>query len=227
MLKVFISSTTEETRYNLVRCLERLHDSAERPYWRHVMGMGRREPSERTFGVVAVRGFHQSMPRLAYATDMELLTRYNESASWQAPISEVLVRLLETFAGGDEPNGGLVEVNCSMALIRWLHKDHVARLWKLDNRVCPETRGNLFHACRRMRDCEELLAEHCEFFRGMYLYFVGRELARPPISNCHIEEVTFFETKTWKLRFSSAAFPNARIQPLKGYQPSYSHGTEV
>jgi len=216
-----------QTKYNLVRCLERLHDSAERPYWRYVMGMQLRTPDERCFGVSAVRGFHRSRPRLGYAMDMELLKRRNESAPEQLPVSEVLVSLLESSAGSDEPNGGLVEVNCSMALIRWLHKDHVARLWELGDRVCPETRGNLFHACRRMRDCEELLAGHCEFFRGMYLYFVGRELARPPISDCRIEDVTFFESTSWKPRFKRPAFPNGRTEKLGHYKPSYPYTCET
>ncbi|MFH1923373.1 MAG: hypothetical protein ABIP48_26210 [Planctomycetota bacterium] len=219
------ATLTNQTKYNIVRCLERLHDSAWRPYGRHVMEMDwQATPDEQCFGVAAVRGFHRRLPELGYTAQMEFLSRHNESTPEQLPVSDLLVALLEHYAGGREPNGGLLEVNCSLALIRWLHKDYVARLFELGDRVCPETRGNLFHACRRLRRCGELLSDHCEFFSGMYLYFVGREVGRLPI---RIEKVTFFESKFWKKKFESPVFPAAQTKKLEHYTPSYSYVSET
>jgi len=162
------------SRYNIVRCLERLHESAPRPYYRHVFHRDwARTPSMSCFGAAAVRGFHQNPPRIGFFPPMEDRLGPNGSSSpHQSDVSRCLFDVMERcLAGGDSAHE--LVVNCSFALIRWLHRDHLDRLksFLAHHAVCPQTRGNLFHAVLRFRE-PALLEGYSDLFAGMHLSWV-------------------------------------------------------
>jgi hypothetical protein len=99
------------TKWNIVRCLERLHRSAPRP------------PNFMWFGAVAVRGFHMQHKEPGYFPPMQYLVDMNGSDNpMQRDVSDCLLSVLENLgvrAAGDE--SVFLEVNCTHALIRWLH----------------------------------------------------------------------------------------------------------
>jgi hypothetical protein len=213
---------TNQTRYNIVRCLERLHGTAPRPYWKSVMKLKwEGGPNERCFGVAAVRGFHLDQPQLGYTSHFEIVA--SADSALQVRVSDLLVSLLEEHAGKEQRNAGLLEVNCTCALIRWLFAGHLPRIFALGNQVCAESRGNLFHATVRLPDFENLLSGRGEFFRDMVLYYVGPEFGRLAIPNFSVDGVTFLKSSHWSRKFQNPMFQKPLDVELAKYKPSYTY----
>jgi hypothetical protein len=161
---------TYRTLYNIVRCLERLHTSAPRPYCDWVIEKQWPQSAGRDhFGAYAVRGYHMEHPRLGYFPPMFYLDGGTNSR--QAKVSDCLLRMLEHVRSGATGEGATyLEVNCTFALIRWLDRDHVARARALLQEVSPPSRGNLFQAFLRLKTPS--LFEGCSpLFKGMTVAF--------------------------------------------------------
>jgi len=164
------------TLYNAARCLERLHNSAPRPYYEHVIrkeGWSKMSTRE-FFGAFAVRGVHKQQPVPGYFPPMSY--RKTGENRRQQSVSDCLLLLLlllkkpESRAAGDEAT--YLEINSTFALVRWLHDSHVPRVKELlrDPKLTPESRGNLFQAFLRF-DRPELFKECSSLFEGMTLAF--------------------------------------------------------
>jgi len=162
------------TRWNIVRCLERLHPTAPPCYCEHMMTVAwPATPEFQWFGAVAVRGYHMRSPRLGCFPPMEFLERSTGASPEQEAVSGCLIRLLESLpqAAGDEAR--YFEVNCTHALIRWLHESHIGRIDALLlNRkdLSPDSRGNLFQAFLRLKKAN-VFHEHSQLFAGMRLWW--------------------------------------------------------
>jgi hypothetical protein len=160
------------TRYNVVRCLERLHNSAPRPYVEHVMTKGwPGRANKKHFGAWAIRGFHMPSSRPGCFPPMSYESTGGNRR--QRKVSDCLLRCVENLGTRSlDDEATHLEINCTFALIRWLHKGHVSRVKKLLRRgdLCSMSRGNLFQAFLRFdnpaifRDCSAL-------FEGMTLAF--------------------------------------------------------
>jgi hypothetical protein len=170
------------TRYNVARCLERLHNSAPRPYFEHVMSKGwPARANKKHFGAWAIRGFHVQSPRPGCFPPMSYeATGINPR---QRKVSDRLLQCLEglgTRSPDDEATH--LEINCTFALIRWLHKGHVSRVKKLLRRddLCSMSRGNLFQAFLRF-DKPEIFRGSSDLFESMELAFC--EITRNMVSS--------------------------------------------
>jgi hypothetical protein len=187
------------TRYNVARCLERLHNSAPRPYFEHVMTKGwPGRANKKHFGAWAIRGFHMPNSRPGCFPPMSYeSTGVNRR---QRKVSDCLLWCVEnlgTRSSDDEAT--YLEINCTFALIRWLHKDHVSRVKKLlrQNDLCSMSRGNLFQAFLRF-DNPEIFRDCSELFESMTLAFC--EIARNMVSSDFVfRRVCFREHKRSKI----------------------------
>jgi hypothetical protein len=184
------------TMYNIVRCLERLHKSAPRPYCRHVLQQDwsrPQTPSWGCFGAVAIRGFHLATQRPGpYPPMIYQATSDNPK---QKDLSGCLLSILESLNEHKQPRsehgtsapcavavegetkllGGdatYLEINCTYALIRWLHEDHVNRAKSLLGRAAlvPDSKANLFQALLRFKK-PEILQGCAALFEGMILHW--------------------------------------------------------
>jgi hypothetical protein len=164
-----------EAKYNVVRCLERLHASAPKPHCDHVISRAwGPDPEWGFFGAWAVRGFQLRERHVGPYPPMTYQWEKNEGAAHrQEDVSACLLDLLESTLdyAGDEW-GRFVAVNCTFALIRWLHPSHAARLMLLlsTGRLGPEATANLFIALTRFRQ-PQLLEGTSDLFAGMILNF--------------------------------------------------------
>lgn len=167
---------TEKTKYNIIRCMERLHPSAPRPYCQHVLTKAwDKEPSWHSFGAKAVRGFHRPKPHPGFFPPMVYEWNYNTSNGFlQKEVSQCLLTLLEqSSAKRRNRESGYTEINSSFALIRWLHEDHIHIVKKLLHKVqlTPDSKGNLFLALLRFKKPE--IFDNCtDLFIGMELCWV-------------------------------------------------------
>ena len=185
------------TMYNVVRCLERLHRSAPRPYCRHILHQDwtrTQTPSCGCFGAVAIRGFHLATRRPGPYPPMVYQPEKNTSDNpRQKDLSGCLLTVLEcltqrerqrsehsisaTSATAAEGETKLIgddainlEINCTHALIRWLHEGDVSRVKSLLGHasLAPDSKGNLFHAFLHFKN-PEILRGCTELFEGMAL----------------------------------------------------------
>lgn len=218
-------TATLKTMYNIVRCLERLHPSSPHRYFDHVLRQEwPRKPAPQCFGAPAVRGFHQAQPTVGSFPPMVLQWQKNTNEiprqetlpvpdgniiDTRRDVSECLLRLLDIDSGlsPDAPN---LQVNCSHALIRWLHKDHIDRLKTALGRggLSGKSKGNLFHALLQFDD--PTLFQNCSaLFRGMELcwVYVTSEMVSPDF---HFEHVTFRRWNDSTLDFPATAFCDCR-----------------
>jgi hypothetical protein len=173
---------TGEAQYNIVRCLERLHASAPKPFCDHVISRAwPSSPGWALFGAWAVRGFQRTERRLAAYPPMTYHWERNDgSAHRQEEVSACLLDLLEnSLESALDEWTQFVGVNCTLALIRWLHPSHVSRLKVLPStgQLGPEARANLFLAFTRFKS-PSLLEGTSDLFSGMILNYsyLSREM---------------------------------------------------
>jgi len=187
---------TEKTKYNIIRCIERLHPSAPRPYYQHVLTKAwDKEPSWHSFGAKAVRGFHRPKPHPDFFPPMIYEWDYNTNNGFmQKEVSRCLLTLLEqSSAKRRSRESRYTEINSSFALVRWLYEDHIHIVKKLLNNahLTPASKGNLFHALLRFKkpeifdDCTDLLA--------------GMELCWVYISQAWVSRKFIFKKATFRM----------------------------
>lgn len=185
------------TMYNVARCLERLHRSAPRPYCRHVMQQDwtrAQTPSWECFGAVATRGWHLETQRAGPYPPMIYQAVKNRSDNpRQLDLSECLLAVLESLGQHDRPSSdhqlsasssahgkdqtnsrtedaSHLEINCTHALIRWLHEGHIPRVKSLLEKapLAPDSKGNMFEALLRFKR-PDVLDGFSALFEGMRL----------------------------------------------------------
>jgi hypothetical protein len=148
-----------KTRYNVARCLERIHWSAPRPYYKHTLkfhaSWNSKPLDERLVGGWAVRGFHltKQEPRPVPPTvfnDRHVPARLS---LLEAKVSEGLLRAIEGLEAPELPEDAeFLGINCTHALIRWLpQRPDLDRLQKLlvYPHVSIPMRQNVFWALYR------------------------------------------------------------------------------
>ena len=166
---------SSEAKYNILRCLERLHASAPKPHCDYVISRAwPRDPEWGFFGAWAVRGFQQRERYIGSYPPMTYHWEKNEGTGHrQEEVSTCMLDLLEnTLDQAGDDSARFVEVNCTFALIRWLHPGHVTRLKNLisGGQLGPEAKANLFLALTRFRN-PRLLEGTSDLFSGIILTF--------------------------------------------------------
>jgi len=124
---------TYKTKYNVARCLERIHCSAPRPYIDHITSFSwwrdphSKPPMNKQFiYAYAIRGFHRPrqeatpLPPIVYIkTESTELMRELEKR-----VSDRLMTVIETIKEHEIPEDGIfLGINCTLALMRWLPKN--------------------------------------------------------------------------------------------------------
>ncbi len=124
---------TYKTKYNVSRCLERIHCSAPRPYIDHITSFswwwdpyGKPPLNEKYIYAYAIRGFHRprqeatSIPPIVY-----IKTESSEPMKkLEKRVSDHLMTVIETIKEHEIPEDGIfLGINCTFALIRWLPKN--------------------------------------------------------------------------------------------------------
>jgi hypothetical protein len=151
---------TYKTRYNIVRCLERIHWSAPRPYIDHIIDFGywtdphyEAPPGEELMGAYAIRGFHR--PRQEATPIPPILYKRATTPavvrSVEAKVANCLITVIEGLLKEREKNedGGFLGINCTLALIRWLsEKPNLAKIeaFLQDPETNWQMKQNLFYA---------------------------------------------------------------------------------
>jgi hypothetical protein len=128
-----------KTRYNVARCLERIHFSAPRPYFRHTLkfhaSWGTTPLDESLVGGWAIRGFHltKQEPRPVPPTVFNGRHTPLRLQQLEATVSEGLLRAVEELDDPELPeDAAFLGINCTHALIRWLpQRPDLGRLQKL------------------------------------------------------------------------------------------------
>ncbi|MCP4269899.1 MAG: NACHT domain-containing protein [Candidatus Brocadiaceae bacterium] len=163
------------TKYNIVRAVERLHDSAPHLYFQHVLQKDWKLKSTfYSFHAFAIRGFHLKHPEPGIFPPLEYFyPRNNFASELQKKVSKKLMDLMVQAAGcrlANKENPSFhdyehLEINCSFALIRWFFRGHLNDLRNCLETVPlhPKTKGNLFMALTRFRK-PELFKE----FKGLF-----------------------------------------------------------
>ena len=148
-----------KTRYNVVRCLERIHWSAPRAYIDHIKHFPwwkdpHHKPPQNEYYVYAyaIRGFHRprqeatALPPIIY-----MLPRQSPMMEeLEEMVSDRLMSVIENIKEPEIPEDGVfLGINCTLALIRWLPRrpdlNRIIRLlqWRhIDWRM----KQNLFYA---------------------------------------------------------------------------------
>lgn len=163
-----------QAQFNVMRCLERLHPSAPKPYYEYVISRAwGPEPEWRQFGAWAVRGFQRATRQVGAHPPMTYQWERNDgTAHRQEDASHCLLDLLEHTLNLAVDVRDFVAINSTFALIRWLHPRHIERLMALLSRgqLGPEAKANLFLALTRLRD-PSVLEHTSDLFAGMILSF--------------------------------------------------------
>jgi hypothetical protein len=183
-----------KTRYNVARCLERIHFSAPRPYYDHTLKFHSlwrtTQLDEHLVGGWVIRGFHltKQEPRPAPPTVFND-RRHTPPRMLQieAKVSEGLLRAVEQMDAHELPeDAGFMGINCTHALIRWLpQKPDLARLQRLlaHHHTSMPMKQNVFWALynrfrSRIPDC----------FRGQGYFAECGELSWYDGKSCACEE---------------------------------------
>jgi hypothetical protein len=127
-----------KTKYNIVRCLERIHYSAPRdPYFAHMLTYQWSETKlDRShIAAHAVRGFHMKTQRPGTLPPTVFINRKPtpEMIRQDVEVSNALLNAIEALTTEEIPQDAeFFALNCSLALIRWLPSqpdlDRMARL---------------------------------------------------------------------------------------------------
>ena len=143
---------TYRTKYNVVRCLERLHPTSPKPYFAHILtGDWRSEKSGRKwYAAHAIRGFHLKHPRPSPIPRIVLEEPRPDADIRQnrceATVVQCLIDTIDRLNRQWElpKDGKYLRINASYALIRWLPRDS-----ELDKN--PELHSQI-HRILEMRD---------------------------------------------------------------------------
>ncbi len=112
------------TKYNIVRCLERLHPHAPKPYYITVLEScyNQDKPSSDLIYAFAVRGFHSinlkinSFPPMIFSKSK----RPKGFAKIEKRVSDCLLHIIERMTDPEISEfANYLRINCSFALIRW------------------------------------------------------------------------------------------------------------
>jgi hypothetical protein len=146
------------TKYNVARCLERLHYGAPRPYFEHVTSKEPYEtpPSDRAFGAYSIRGFHLRRPKPGPHPMMIMRQRDRDRVpDTELEVSDRLLKTIESLDQWELPEDAeYLRINAAFALIRWLplKPDHyrIQSILSMKSHCCY-THTNifwaLFHRC--------------------------------------------------------------------------------
>ncbi len=153
------SYVTYKTRYNIVRCLERIHWSAPRPYIKHIQSFRwwwnheHRPPHGRRYlHAHVIRGFHRPKQEVTSSPPIVYIDKRTPRALGTIE-GRVADHLLAVIEGLKEPelheDGTFLGINCALALIRWLPKrPNVTRIEALlgHPQMTRPMKQNLFYA---------------------------------------------------------------------------------
>lgn len=117
-----------KTRYNVARCLERIHDSAPRPYNRHTLEFHSTWPKsprdDRHVGAHAIRGFHLLKQEPRPVPPLVFNGKSSRSGGLMHLEKIVSKALIDAVLQLDVPemfeDAAFLGINCTHALIRWL-----------------------------------------------------------------------------------------------------------
>jgi|GEM_PF-449944 len=147
-----------KTKYNIVRCLERIHSSAPRdPYFAHTLKHHwRYAPRDRdNIGAYAVRGFHMKKQKPGALSPMVFVNKYPDEAirELEPTVCECLLSMIGNLRDKELPEDAkFLAINCTMALIRWLPEepdlDRIEKLLKHPHTSHP-MKQNMFWAIYR------------------------------------------------------------------------------
>jgi hypothetical protein len=183
-----LDDASYHTKYNIIRFLERIHDSSPKPYYEHALHRGWYDyPPSQCFGAYAARGFRLN-PRAIHSRPMIVLrSKVNDCQHrLQREISLCLLEILDSripdgSPGGDRENYFYCLVNASYALIRWLHCDQLDELLRVmvskesHEEFDPRIKGNLFLALWRLGN-PGVFEQFGHIFDGMKLRWVPPEV---------------------------------------------------
>jgi hypothetical protein len=149
-----------KTRYNAVRCLERIHYSAPRdPYFLHILDYhwSARVLDRDHIAAHAIRGFHMKKQKPGSLPPMVFNDREptEDEGRMDVEVSNALLRAIETLAAKEIPeDADFLALNCTLALIRWLPQepdlDRLRRLLK-HRHMSVRMRQNIVYALFRRR----------------------------------------------------------------------------
>lgn len=148
-----------KTKYNIARCIERLHSLAPRdPYFDHILKYPwRTAPRDRdNIGAYAVRGFHMKKQMPGTLPPTVFLKNKDASPAIQKLeplVSERLISTIENLTDQEIPEDAeFLGINCTLALIRWLPErpdlDRIEELLKHPHMSAP-MKQNIFWALFR------------------------------------------------------------------------------
>jgi hypothetical protein len=118
-----------KTRYNVVRCLERIHYSAPRdPYFQHILHYhwSGKVLNRDHIAAHAVRGFHmkKQKPGSLPPTVFNDRKPTAEAARMDVEVSNALLGAIEALTSKEVPeDADFFGLNCTLALIRWLPQE--------------------------------------------------------------------------------------------------------
>lgn len=150
-----------KTKYNIVRCLERVHSLAPRdPYFAHTLKLRWREgPRDRdNIGAYAVRGFHMKKQKPGALPPTVFINKDvgPPIRELEPTVSERLMSTIENLRDKEIPEDAkFLGINCTMALIRWLpQKPDLNRIEKLlgHPHMSARMKKNMFWALYRRYD---------------------------------------------------------------------------
>jgi hypothetical protein len=199
-------SPSLRTQYNMVRCIERLHCSAPRPYCEYVIKRTlSRQAYWEEFGGFAIRGLHVDLPQPGYFPPVYYRwTRNTSDNRRQKEVSDFLLSLIENMGQADPDSGETyLEINATFALIRWLHKGDIPRAKSIlrmkpnGGDLSPMSRGNLFQAFLRFGE-PGIFAGCGSLFEEMHLAYSAIEPSMLPADFVFLR-VTFFEHRRSKI----------------------------
>ncbi len=146
------------TRYTAARCLVRLHPSAPKPYYKHVLGSEwlNRQADSNTIHAYAIRGFHLTTPKPGIWPPM-VFEDHDECSvvsNMETEVSNCLLRTIENVNDIELPRDAeFLIINCTFALIRWLPKEfNRTRLKRLllKGSLCRRAKTNIFWSLYRI-----------------------------------------------------------------------------
>lgn len=117
------------TKYNIVRCLERLHPSAPKPYFKHIIKNPypwTEEVSRNNIPAFAIRGYHREERKPGEFPHMifENNNGYMEIPDLENEVSNCLLTIIENLTDDELlQDAEFLKINCTFALIRWLPQD--------------------------------------------------------------------------------------------------------
>jgi hypothetical protein len=115
------------TRYNAVRCIERLHQTSPKPYYLHVLGLEKREREQ--VEAAAVRGFQKKnrepgvYPRMVFCVDQASAPPESilEFQKLTRRVVNDLLRIITEIADKEiHTDAQYLKLNCTFALVRWI-----------------------------------------------------------------------------------------------------------